>query len=184
MKLTAFSLKKICILTLIRNCRYINLTILPCELAIEIMEAVRDPEYGEHKVDIRYLIDAFNHHTTHFQYVITEFLHHNDPQNPILRYHSRESRRYNQYYNLHHSPHQEVDHLKMIEGVLYDKSRDAYIEADYNYTCRKGRTNKIKSCYLEEQLPEKLLKQMEEKKIISPSISVPISSIGPRNIIG
>ena len=43
MKLTAFSLKKTCIIVLIRNCQYMNLTILPRELSIEIMEAIRDP---------------------------------------------------------------------------------------------------------------------------------------------
>ena len=55
MKLTAFSLKKTCIMVLIRNCHCMNLTILPRELAIEIMDAIRDPSYNEHEVAIRHL---------------------------------------------------------------------------------------------------------------------------------
>lgn len=166
MKLTAFSLRKTCIMVLIRNCHCMNLTILPRELAIEIMEAIRDSRYEEHKVAIRHLTrENLDRH------MITEFLYQNDPKNPILRCHIKGSELYESLLRYHQQ--QGIDMLRS-HGVIYDGSRDVYVRAYYNFHC-SGYNN----CYLEEQETAKLLRLMEDHKAISEPIIVPLSTIQP-----
>lgn len=168
MKLTAFSLKKTCIMVLIRNCHCMNLTILPRELAIEIMEAIRDPSYNEHEVAIRHLTrENLDRH------MITEFLYQNEPTNPILQYHMRGSEVY-----VNSSTYRErcrVDLLRKY-GAIYDESRDVYIRAYCNFYCIG-----LGDCYLEEQLPAELLRQMEDQNAITGPIMVRMSMVHPSN---
>ena len=174
-KLSALSLKSACIVILIRNHAYMNLTVLPSELRIEILEAIRDPHYGEHKVAIRhYALNPEEGVDWCGQHEIVEYLYHNDPKNPILRYYPRGTKRYNQLCQA--STRHGVDFMLHYQGVLYDESRDVYVRAKYN--CKyKVKCDSEGEGFLEEQLPPVLLKQLEDKKRLLPPMMVPLSSI-------
>ena len=174
MKLTAFSLKKMCILTLIRNCHCMNLTVLPREVAIEILGAIRDPEYGEHKVTIRHSI---NHYYAWMGEYVTEFLYRSDPQNSLLHYYPRGSVGYSMAQDYCRSNAHGLDILSETNGVLYDEIRDVYYQARYTHTYAS--LSFVLYCCLEEQLPTKLVTQLEERRMISPPITVLYSSLKP-----
>lgn len=168
MKFIPKALKTSCVVTLVHHYEFINFTVLPRELSAEIMEAIRDPHYGERKVAIRHLIDPNNggmsiqYHTE-----ILEYLSRNDPQNPILRYYIPGTFLFNAY--------------RMItqrggvsaSGIIYDATRDVIVEADYRHS------HGGKKCYLDEDLPLPLIAQLEEEHVISNPIMVPISTIKP-----
>lgn len=175
MKLTAFSLKKICILTLIRNCHCMNLTILPREVTLEIMEAIRDPEYGEYKVTIRHAYG--NSVVVWIGSHVTEFLRRNDPQSSLLHYYSRGSNEYCNLWNYRQSHTHGLDILRESNGILYDGIRDVYYQARYTYTHESH--SFVVYCCLEEQLPTKLVTQLEEQRMISPPIIVLYSALKP-----
>ena len=156
MKFMSQSLKTSCIITLVRNYKYINLTILPEELSAEIMEAIRDPKYGEQKVTVCYFDDIFTHHTD-----IVDYLYHHDPQNQILRHYGRETEWYNYF----------RDRSRTWQGVIYDESRDTFVIADYTHEVYKTHF-----CYLVENLPPTLLKQLETKYKIE-VVNAPLSAI-------
>ena len=161
MKFLPRSLKTSCIITLVRNYRYINHTILPHEVSTEIIEAIRDPRYGEQQVRICYFVAP----TTHHRDILEYFLHH-DPRNPLLHYYGRDTREYNHYrltinnYTTH------------IDGSMYDSVQDVVIETDYTHLI----TEQGICCYLEEDLPTPLLDQLKSKYKIS-SYPVYISSL-------
>lgn len=174
-KISPLSLKSKCISTLIRNHAYLNLTVLPQELRIEILDAIRDPHYGEHRVAVRhYALDPEEGVDWFGQHEIVEYLYHNDPKNPILRYYPRGTKRYNQL--CHAIVRHGLDFMFHYQGILYDESRDVFVCAKYN--CKyKVKCDGEGEGFLEEQLPPVLLKQLEDKKRLSPPMMVPISSI-------
>ena len=167
MKFTALSLKTLCIAMLIRNCRYMNFTILPYELAEEIMEAIREPHYGKQKVAIRRLIRPVHNFTSYHDH-ITDYLVRNDPQNPILRYYIKGTEEYNSYQRAR-------GYGPKPEGLIYNSDRDVFIRADYRHTI-----DDQSPCYLEEDLPPPLILQL--KDIISDPIMIPISTIKPSGV--
>ena len=167
MRLVPRSLKMTCVMTLVHNYRYINLTILPHELSTEIMSAIRDSHYGEQKVTTRRLADphnnrdAFRHHDR-----VVEYLFCRDPQNPILRYHLPGTAMYDLFFR--------ATSKDQTRGMIHDVSHDCIVEADYRHTVETY------LCYLEENLPLPLISQLEEEHIISEPILVPISTIKSR----
>ena len=122
------------------------------------MVAIRDPKYGEQKVTVCYFIDTFTHHTD-----IVEYLYRRDPHNQILRYYGRETEWYNYL--------RDMDRSVTWRGVIYDESRDTFVTADYTHEVYKTHF-----CYLVENLPLMLLKQLEIKYKIE-LVNAPLSSI-------
>lgn len=153
MKFIPRSLKTSCIITLVRNYRYINHTILPDEVSTEIIEAIRNPKYGEQKVRICYFEAPTTHHRD-----ILEYLYQHDPKNPILHYYDKNTPPYFHYhyirpnYNIHD------------DGLIHDPVHDVVIAINYTHLV----THEATFCYLEEELPTPLLDQLKSKyKIVS-----------------
>ena len=180
MKLTPRSLMTSCVITLARNYRYINFTILPQELAEEIMKAIRDPNYGEQQKTVCFIDGDPKYHTD-----IVDYLYHHDPQklrpisaelcsaemvracanqNPILRRYGRDTEHYTtflEYRALGISP----------IGVIYDGSCDIFIVTHYMLIAHRSGFY-----YLEEDLPPPLLRQLETKYAVR-LVEIPVSSL-------
>ena len=161
MKHTPKSLRTSCVITLARNYTYINFTVLPEELSKEIILAIRDPKYGEQKKTVCFFDSNSTYRTD-----IVEYLYHHDPHNTILRYYGRDSQQYNY---LLESRRSNISHI----GVIYDISRDIFIVVDYTHF-----SHLMGVCYIVEDLPSPLLKQLETKYKIE-MLDVPVASITP-----
>lgn len=167
MKRSPFSLKKWCIITLIRNYRFINLTAIPPEVASEIMDAIRDPNYHEYTVMIRY-VNLYSGGMTR----ITEFFYQNDPQNPILQYHHRNT----QSYMGSHLIRVDTNTSLKYFGIIYDDVKDIYIEAVFTHTTINSDGV---GCFLEEELPPKLVNDLAMNEEIYEPVEVPLSQVIP-----
>lgn len=159
MKLTPRSLMTSCVITLARNYRYINFTILPQELAEEIMKAIRDPNYGEQQKTVCFIDGDPKYHTD-----VVDYLYHHDPQNPILRRYGRDTQHYNTFLEYR------AFGISPI-GVIYDGSCDIFIVTHYMLIAHRSGFY-----YLEEDLPPPLLRQLETKYMIR-LVSIPVSSL-------
>lgn len=169
------SLKSRCILSLIRNHAYLNLSILPIELRTDIMDAIRDPHYGESKVAVRHYVHKDDEGVDWYgQHELVQYLHQNDPTNPILRYYKRGKKKYDRLYRA--SIRQGADFMLHYEGVLYDEVRDAYVVAKYNCKYQIRRDTECEG-FSEKQLPSVILKRLETQGRLSEPTMVPISSI-------
>ena len=163
MKFIPKSLKTSCIITLAHHYRYINHTILPEEVSVEIIEAIRNPKYGEQQVRICYFEAPTTHHGD-----IIEYLYHHDPENPLLHYYDKNTPTYFHYHHVKHYYNSNLD------GSIYDPVHDVAIVCKYTHLVKDWAIY----CYLEEDLPISLLDQLKSKyKIISYSVN--ISSLTP-----